>query len=128
MTLVFDFATIPVRKCRHCKKVKGFHKADSLECPMGMKTRIGYTRYGPLTFDTKMNRDLKNAICDELEIRPSNRKKIPDESLVASFEELYRGEVSVDSDLEIATYLRALNWKESLIQDFLYELKKMYGG
>lgn len=32
-------------KCKHCKKIRGEHKAKTLNCPMGTKTRIGYTSY-----------------------------------------------------------------------------------
>lgn len=32
-------------KCIHCGKKKGNHKAISLNCPVGLKTRIGYLMY-----------------------------------------------------------------------------------
>lgn len=34
-------------KCKHCRKWKGEHRANTFECPVGSKTRIGYTQYGP---------------------------------------------------------------------------------
>ncbi len=40
-------------KCKHCKKVKGLHKARTLNCPEGTKTRIGYTSYSEQTFEPK---------------------------------------------------------------------------
>ncbi len=32
-------------KCKHCKKPKGDHKANTLHCPTGSKSRIGYLSY-----------------------------------------------------------------------------------
>lgn len=40
-------------KCRNCKKTKGDHQANTLLCPRGKKTRIGYTTYGPTSFVEK---------------------------------------------------------------------------
>lgn len=37
-------------KCALCKKTIELHKADTLECPDGKKTRIGYTSFGPEKF------------------------------------------------------------------------------
>lgn len=34
-------------KCKHCRKWKGEHRAQTFECPVGSRTRIGYTHYGP---------------------------------------------------------------------------------
>ena len=35
------------KKCLHCQKVKGQHKANTFHCPAGARTRVGYTRYDP---------------------------------------------------------------------------------
>jgi hypothetical protein len=32
-------------KCALCGKIKGVHKAKTLGCPFGMRTRIGYTDF-----------------------------------------------------------------------------------
>lgn len=32
-------------KCKNCGKEEGFHKAKTKNCPMGRRTRIGYTMY-----------------------------------------------------------------------------------
>jgi len=34
-----------LERCALCHKSKGFHKADTLHCPSGMKTRVGYIHY-----------------------------------------------------------------------------------
>ena len=39
-----------VVKCRHCGKAKNMHRAFSLDCPTGKRTRIGYTTFGPHQF------------------------------------------------------------------------------
>jgi hypothetical protein len=41
----FDFNPKPDPKCKHCNKVKGKHKAQTLNCPWGSKTRIGYINF-----------------------------------------------------------------------------------
>lgn len=33
------------QKCKHCGKGKGVHKAQSLHCPVGMRTRVGYVQF-----------------------------------------------------------------------------------
>lgn len=43
-------------RCRNCKKTKGDHQADTLLCPRGKKSRIGYTTYGPTEFVEKGQR------------------------------------------------------------------------
>ena len=42
-------------RCVHCLKPKAVHKANTLNCPQGMKHRvIGYTRFHPTqTFEEK---------------------------------------------------------------------------
>lgn len=41
-------------KCAICGKVMGYHKAHTLNCPKGTKSRIGYTQYHPTnTFKRK---------------------------------------------------------------------------
>lgn len=40
-------------RCKNCNKEKGHHRAHTNECPKGMKTRIGYTSFGPEVFDPK---------------------------------------------------------------------------
>ena len=40
-------------KCKLCGKARGNHRAKTLECPSGAKTRIGYTQFGPGVFDPK---------------------------------------------------------------------------
>jgi hypothetical protein len=32
-------------RCVLCRKTKGLHKAGTLHCPSGMKTRVGYVQY-----------------------------------------------------------------------------------
>jgi len=40
----------PVKQfCKHCRKLRGHHKASTLECPGGSKTRIGYVWFIPNT-------------------------------------------------------------------------------
>jgi hypothetical protein len=43
----------PPPKCIHCKKTEGEHNAKTRECPVGLKTRIGYIRFGPTVFEIK---------------------------------------------------------------------------
>ncbi len=33
------------KRCKNCKKLKGDHRAKTLECPKGPRTRIGYLDY-----------------------------------------------------------------------------------
>lgn len=40
-----NFTKQKPKKCIHCKKIRGVHKATTLNCPTGMKTRIGWTSY-----------------------------------------------------------------------------------
>lgn len=35
------------KKCVHCKKVRGDHKANTFNCPVGQRTRVGHTHYDP---------------------------------------------------------------------------------
>lgn len=53
----FDLNGKPVPqlpKCKHCGKTKLDHRAKTAECPRGMKHRtVGYTSYGPTTFEPK---------------------------------------------------------------------------
>ncbi len=37
-------------RCANCGKTKGDHHAETLLCPRGKKTRIGYIHYGPTRF------------------------------------------------------------------------------
>jgi len=32
-------------RCALCRKAKGLHKAGTLHCPSGMKTRVGYVQF-----------------------------------------------------------------------------------
>jgi len=32
-------------RCALCRKPKGIHKAVTLHCPVGMKTRVGYVQF-----------------------------------------------------------------------------------
>lgn len=43
-------------RCAHCRKTKGDHKADTLLCPAGSKTRVGYIHYGPTRFEKKVSK------------------------------------------------------------------------
>lgn len=36
--------------CAICHKPEWDHKVRTNECPAGMRSRIGYTQYGPTTF------------------------------------------------------------------------------
>lgn len=53
ITIDLDFSRSPKPKCKHCKKQKGDHRAQTFECPRGTRTGIGYTTYGPTTFEVK---------------------------------------------------------------------------
>lgn len=57
--LTFNFNPGPPQKCKHCNKVRGLHKANTFECPAGMKTRVGYTQYGPTVWTPKKSRKSK---------------------------------------------------------------------
>lgn len=48
-------------KCQLCKKEKGLHKAKTLNCPVGSKTRIGYTSYHPTQVFTQKISEAKMA-------------------------------------------------------------------
>lgn len=37
-------------RCLNCGKTKSDHHAETLLCPRGKKTRIGYIHYGPTRF------------------------------------------------------------------------------
>ena len=39
-----------VVKCIHCGKAKNMHRAFTLDCPTGKRTRTGYTTFGPEQF------------------------------------------------------------------------------
>lgn len=39
-------------KCKHCKKTKGEHKAQTLGCPLGRRSSIGYTHFSATQFFT----------------------------------------------------------------------------
>ena len=39
-----------VAKCSHCGKAKNMHRAFTLDCPTGKRTRTGYTTFGPHQF------------------------------------------------------------------------------
>jgi len=40
-----------VTRCIHCGKAKNMHRAITLDCPNGKRTRIGYTTFGPDQFE-----------------------------------------------------------------------------
>lgn len=40
-------------KCKVCGKAFGLHQAQTHLCPTGVKTRIGYTSFGPNVFNLK---------------------------------------------------------------------------
>ncbi len=42
-----------VDKCVHCGKAKNMHRAFTLDCPKGKRTRIGYATFGPEQFTPK---------------------------------------------------------------------------
>ncbi len=39
-----------VARCVHCGKAKNMHRAFTLDCPKGERTRIGYSTFGPEQF------------------------------------------------------------------------------
>jgi len=41
----------PELRCKHCKKLRGDHRAGSFQCPIGPKSRIGYLSYGSSVFE-----------------------------------------------------------------------------
>lgn len=40
-------------KCKICGKTRGLHQTKTAMCPRGLKTRIGYTSFGPTVFILK---------------------------------------------------------------------------
>jgi hypothetical protein len=48
------------QKCKLCGKERGKHKAVTLQCPIGMKSRIGYTSYSNQIFVAKATRKKKD--------------------------------------------------------------------
>jgi hypothetical protein len=49
------------QKCKLCNKERGQHKAKTLECPVGKRTRIGHTTYSSdQTFVPKATRKKKD--------------------------------------------------------------------
>jgi hypothetical protein len=40
-------------KCKVCGKTRGLHQNKTAMCPTGLKTRIGYTSFGPTVFELK---------------------------------------------------------------------------
>jgi hypothetical protein len=40
-------------KCKVCGKIRGMHQNKTNMCPRGLKTRIGYTSFGPSVFVLK---------------------------------------------------------------------------
>jgi len=51
--ITLNFNPIPKPKCKHCGKPEGSHRAKTNECPRGMKTRVGYTEFGPTVYKPK---------------------------------------------------------------------------
>lgn len=47
MVIRLDFDAKPPPRCKLCGRERGHHKAETLHCPTGMKTRIGYTSFHP---------------------------------------------------------------------------------
>lgn len=42
--------------CKHCGKQRGSHQAKTSNCPVGSKSKIGYTTYHQVqTFEAKPN-------------------------------------------------------------------------
>jgi hypothetical protein len=42
-----------VAKCIHCGKAKNMHRAFTLDCPKGKRTPIGYSSFGPETYEAE---------------------------------------------------------------------------
>ncbi len=42
-----------VAKCIHCGKAKNMHRAFTLDCPKGKRTPIGYSTFGPETYQAE---------------------------------------------------------------------------
>jgi hypothetical protein len=40
-------------KCKHCKKERGNHQANTLHCPAGIRTGIGYIHYSEQVYSPK---------------------------------------------------------------------------
>lgn len=54
--------------CALCGKRRGNHKAKTLHCPLGMKTRVGYTTFGAGIFQPKVFKRRKRCSqCGKLE-------------------------------------------------------------
>lgn len=51
--ITLNFNPIPKPKCKHCGKPEGSHRAKTNECLRGMKTRVGYTEFGPTVYKPK---------------------------------------------------------------------------
>jgi len=68
---MYNWSLVTPPKCKHCGKDKGSHRAKSLGCPVGMKTRIGYTQYSneqfyePIKSKNEKKTDLCNSFLDE---------------------------------------------------------------
>lgn len=57
-------------RCKNCNKERGDHKAKTLECPAGPRTRIGYLRYTPdQFFEAKKKRKKVEGITDMKHIK-----------------------------------------------------------
>lgn len=53
---ILDKQDVKKRKCALCGKDRDYHKATTLHCPEGSKSRIGYTYYHRVnTFIEKKN-------------------------------------------------------------------------
>jgi hypothetical protein len=49
-----NFERKPPILCRNCGKDRWVHQARTHHCPSGKKTRIGYTSFGPNTFQAEI--------------------------------------------------------------------------
>jgi hypothetical protein len=55
-----------VAKCSHCGKAKNMHRAFTLDCPTGKRTRTGYTTFGPHQFTPEEETPAEaDAVADE---------------------------------------------------------------
>ena len=59
-----------IEKCIHCGKAKNMHRASTMDCPNGKRTRTGYTTFGPTQF-TSANRESAGQ-------PPSDMQDLPD--------------------------------------------------
>ena len=50
---VFNFSPEKPKKCANCGRLERMHRARTAECPIGQRTRVGYTAYGPNVFKEK---------------------------------------------------------------------------